>query len=265
MQRSVVLSVLLFILTFSSHGQTKLKYISEPAFKVGEKLTYKLRYGFLSAATGTLEVKKSNLRFSNPHSFLLTAQGETSGAFSAFFTVKNFYESYIDGDNYMPYLYTENIREGKYRREEYALFDHNKSTVSGKKGVFESPTEQFFDLVSAYYFSRNLDFTGVRKGDNFKITYFLNDEIAQLGVEYIGLETIKTSLGEVECIKFSPEIKPGRIFKKDSRLYLWVTNDGNRIPVKAQVEILIGSVTMELVSAKGLKYPLGRPVHYSIK
>ncbi|RZL08812.1 MAG: DUF3108 domain-containing protein, partial [Pedobacter sp.] len=74
--------------------------------------------------------------------------------------------------------------------------------------------------------------------------------------QYVGKEVIKTKLGQIRCIKFSPSIKPGRIFRKDSRLYLWVTDDGNRVPVKAEVEILVGSVVMEIKSATGLKYPI---------
>ncbi|MNH33163.1 hypothetical protein D3C79_936590 [compost metagenome] len=63
-------------------------------------------------------------------------------------------------------------------------------------------------------------------------------------------------MGKIKCLKFSPSIKPGRVFRKDSKLYLWITDDGNRVPVKAQVEIIVGSVTMEIKSAHGLKYPL---------
>lgn len=122
---------------------------------------------------------------------------------------------------------------------------------------------QTFDLLSAYYFSRNLDFSALKPGDSFKLTYFLNDEVEQLGIEYIGVEKIKTKFGTLECIKLSPQIKPGRIFKKNSRLYLWVTNDGNRIPVKAHVEILVGSVSLELDKVEGLKYELGKRVSYS--
>ncbi|NQD69715.1 DUF3108 domain-containing protein [Sphingobacterium shayense] len=256
--------VLIFILGTACAGIAQtLPYLPNPTYKEGEKLTYKLRYGVISAATGTLKVEKSKLRFSNPNAFHLSAFGETSGAFSVFYTVKNQYDSYIDGKTFLPYLYTEDIHEGSYTRKEYATFDHRNKKVSGKKGTFKSPNSQFFDLLSAYYFSRNLDLSSLDKGDKFKLTYFLNDEVAQLGVEYVGVEKIKTSLGTLECIKLSPEISPGRIFKKDSRLYLWVTNDGNRIPVKAQVEILIGSVTMELVKASGLKHPLGERVSYS--
>ncbi|RZF59741.1 DUF3108 domain-containing protein [Sphingobacterium corticibacterium] len=242
-------------------GQT-LPYLAQPTYQAGENLTYKLKYGILSVATGTLKVEKSKLRFSNPNAFHLSAFGQTSGLF-AVYKVRNKYDSYIDGDNYLPYLYIEDIHEGSYTREEYATFDHRNKKVSGKKGTFTSPTSQFFDLLSAYYFSRNLDLSSLKKGDSFKLTYFLNDEVAQLGIKYIGIEKIKTSLGELECIKFSPEITPGRIFRKDSQLFLWVTNDGNRIPVKAQVEILVGTVTMELVDASGLKHTLGKRVSYS--
>ena len=215
----------------------------------------------ISAATGTLKVEDSKIQFSSPHSFHLSAHGRTSSAFSIFFTVDNRYNSYIDSRTYLPHYYTESIREGSYRRTDIVRFNHRTRTVNGNKGTFKSPSAQTFDLLSAYYFARNLDLSQVKKGQSFELTYFLNDEIATHGNEYIGIETINTSLGRLECLKFSPEIKPGRVFRKDSRLYLWVTNDGNRIPVKAQVEILVGSVTLELTDAKGLKYPLGKPIN----
>ena len=103
-----------------------------------------------------------------------------------------------------------------------------------------------------------MDISRLKIGDEFKLNYFLGDEISQLQIEYVGKEVIKTKLGNIRCLKFSPSIKPGRIFKKDSRLYLWVTDDGNRVPVRAEVEILVGSVVMELKSADGLKYALAK-------
>lgn len=257
-ERVFALCVGLLMLAVAPSYAQQLPYLKEPSFQAGEELTYRLRYGFISAATGTLKVEDSRIKFSSPHSFHLSARGQTSSAFSVFYTVDNQYNSYIDSQTFLPHYYTEQIREGSYRREDIVRFDHRNKKVEGKKGTFQSPSAQTFDLLSAYYFARNLDLSGVKEGQSFKLTYFLNDEIATLGIKYIGIETIQTSLGKLECLKFSPEIKPGRIFRKDSALYLWVTNDGNRIPVKAQVEILVGSVTLELADAKGLKYPLGQ-------
>lgn len=256
------LTLIWFVLAAVIQAQAQqLSYNEEPAFQAGEELSYRLRYGVISAATGTLKVEDSKIKFSSPHSFHLSAHGQTSSAFGIFYTVDNRYDSYIDSRNFLPHYYTENIREGSYRRTDIVSFNHRTQTVKGNKGTFKSPATQTFDLLSAYYFSRNLDLSNVKSGQSFELTYFLNDEIATLGIEYIGIETVKTALGTLECLKFSPEITPGRIFRKDSRLYLWVTNDGNRIPVKAQVEILVGSVTLELTDAKGLKYPLGEPAN----
>lgn len=259
------LYTILFIVTFSISliQAQSLPYLTEPTFKIGEKLSYKVKYGFITAANGILSVKKSTLELSNKDIYHLDVFGQTSSGYSLFYSVKNQYDSYIDGKNYLPYLYIEDIKENNYRRKEYATFDHKTRTVKGAKGVFKSNTAQIFDLVSAYYFSRNLDLSTMKIGDFFKLPYFLNDEIAEFKVYYAGTEKVKTALGTLDCIKFNPEIKPGRIFKKDSKLYLWVTNDGNRIPVKAKVEIIIGSVTMEITAAEGLKYELGKKVSYS--
>lgn len=257
--------ILLFLVINSiglSYAQS-LPHLKESTFKEGEKLSYKLKYGFITVASGVLSVNKSELEFSSKNVFHLNVFGQTSSSYSLFYKVKNNYDSYIDGKTYLPYLYMEDIRENNYRRKEYATFDQKKRTVQGAKGTFKGTTPQLFDLVSAYYFSRNLDLATLKIGDSFKLPYFLNDEIAEFKVYYAGTEKIKTAIGTVDCIKFNPEIQPGRIFKKNSKLYLWVTNDGNRIPVKAHVEILIGSVTMEIAKAEGLKYELGKKVSYS--
>lgn len=256
----ILFTLLLVVMATERPLAQTLPFLKEPSFQAGESLKYRLRYGVISAAEGVLTVKDSELKFSGPHAFHLSATGRTSNAFSLLFPVDNRYNSYIDSRTMLPYFYTENIREGKYRRTDVVRFDHRRRLISGNKGEFKSPSSQTFDLLSAYYFARNLDLTHVKPGQSFDLTYFLNDEVATLGIEYIGVETISTSLGNLECLKFSPEIKPGRIFKKDSRLYLWVTNDGNRIPVKAHVEILVGSVTLELTEASGLKYPLGKKI-----
>jgi hypothetical protein len=110
--------------------------------------------------------------------------------------------------------------------------------------------------VSAYYFARNLDISKIKVGDKFELRYFLDDGINSLGITYAGKEKVTCAMGTFNCLKFNPTILPGRIFRKDSKLYLWITDDANRIPVKAHVEVIIGSVSMDLTAASGLKYPL---------
>lgn len=252
--KRIILIAFISFLSLNSFSQD-LPYLKESVFKPGETLKYKLKYGFISAANGTLSVKKSTLDFDGKPTYHLSAEGKTSSAFSLLFGVHNRYNSYIDQETFLPYFYSETIKEGKYRRNDKVRFYQKEKKIVGNEGTFKGAS-QTFDLLSAYYFARNLDLSQIAVGQSFTMTYFLNDEVSTLGITYLGKERIKTDLGVFNCLKFSPEIKPGRIFKKDSKLYLWVTDDGNRIPVKAEVEILVGSVTLELVSTTGLKYPL---------
>jgi hypothetical protein len=233
-----------------------VKNNGEPVFKVGERLDYRLRYGFITAAEASIRVEETTAQFDNNPVFHLIAEGRTAGSFNIFYKVRNRYDSYLNKKTMTPYLYTENIREANYRRNDKARFYQEEKKVVSNNGTFKAKG-QIFDVVSAYYFARNLNINTLKEGDTFSLDYFLHDGISKMDIQYVGKEVVKTSLGYVRCIKFSPSIQPGRIFRKNSKLYLWITDDANRIPVKAHVEILVGSVTLELINAEGLKYTTG--------
>ncbi|RZK23261.1 MAG: DUF3108 domain-containing protein [Flavobacterium sp.] len=256
MRRLMLMFVLTAICKFGVAQELPLK--KDAAFKEGEELTYKLKYGFITAAEATIKVEASDMKFDGKPTYKLVVDARTSGTFDVFYKIRDHYDSYIDKTELTPYFYQEDVREAKYRRQDKARFHQDAKKVVANTGTYNTPTTQTFDLVSAYYFARSLDISKIKINDTFKLNYFLGDEISALEIQYVGKETIKTKLGNISCLKFSPSIKPGRIFKKDSKLYLWITDDGNRVPVKAQVEILVGSVTLEIKSAEGLKYPIGK-------
>lgn len=225
------------------------------AFKDGEQLDYRLKYGIFTAAEANLRIEESDIKFDGKPTYHIVVDGRTAGSFDIFFKVRNRYESYIDRTTTLPYYYTENRREGKYRRTDKVLFNHDNKKITAQSGTYPFKG-MVFDLPSVYYFARNLDLSKTKIGDEFTLQYFSENKVQTLGITYVGKEDVSCALGTFNCLKFSPTIEPGRIFKKNSKLYLWITNDGNRIPVKAQVEILVGSVTLEITGAKGLKYPL---------
>ena len=234
----------------------ELSKINETAFKAGEKLSYKMKYGFFTAAEANIRVEESPTQFGGKPAYHIIAEGKTAGTFDIFYKVRNRYESYIDKNTLLPYFYAENRRESSYKHTDKVTFDHEKKTITAAKGTFPYKGDQVFDFVSAYYFARCLDVSKLHIGQKLDLAYFLEDGIHTMNITYVGKERIKCSLGTFNCLKFNPTIIPGRIFRKDSKLYLWVTDDNNRIPVKAHVEVVVGSLSMELTSASGLKYPL---------
>ena len=245
-----------FLLTATClHHAFAQEQLPEPTFKSGEKLSYKLKYGFFTAAEAHMRVEDSPVKFDNQPGYHIIVDGNTAGTFDVFYKVRNRYESFIDQKTLLPNFYTENRHESNYKHTDKVTFDHDHDTIKAAKGKFPF-TGKVLDFVSAYYFARCLDVSKLKIGQVIELRYFLEDGIHALTITYLGKEKVQCAMGTFNCLKFNPTIIPGRIFRKDSKLYLWVTDDGNRIPVKAHVEVVVGSLTMDLTSATGLKYPL---------
>lgn len=254
MKRIFFITILINCICPSGYSQDLIN-LKDPVFKVGEELDYRLKYGFLTAATAVLHVEESEKKFDGHPVYHIVADGKTAGSFDFFYKVRNQYESYIDQKTLLPYFYTENRHEASYKHSDDVTFSHSDEKITASKGTFPFKGK-VFDFLSAYYFSRSIDISKIQIGDTFDLKYFLEDGIHTLSITYKGKEKIKGELGEFNCLKFNPTIIPGRVFRKDSKLYLWITDDDNRIPLKAHVELILGSVTMDLTGVKNLKFPL---------
>ena len=252
--RFIYLAIALLLISEYSHSQQKPEY-KLGAFQVGEKLTYSARYGFINAADVKMEIVDGKKEFNGRKTYHLVANAKTTSSFDFFMKVRHRYDSYIDQTELLPYQFTESVREGNYKRDGFANFDQKNNKIVATKGTFDAP-DYTFDIISLYYFARCIDLKNISVGEMIKMKFFLDDGIYPADIEYLGKETISTDAGKFECIKFSPSLQPGRVFRKDSRMYIWITNDANRIPVKVEVEILIGSVILELEKYEGLKNPV---------
>jgi hypothetical protein len=252
--KSFIASTVALMVYIVAHAQEPVK-LAEPTFKAGEELSYRLKYGWFTGAEAHLRVEESDTKFEGKPAWHIIADGKTAGTFDVFYKVRNRYETYTDRNTLLPYLYTEDRHEAKYKRTDRVTFNHQTKKITAKDGEFPF-TGKVFDFPSAYYFARCLDVSKLKVGDKFDLQYFSEDGIHTLGITYLGKEKAECSLGTFNCLKFNPTIIPGRIFRKNSKLYLWVSDDNNRIPIKAHVELVVGSVTMDLTAAKGLKSTL---------
>jgi Protein of unknown function (DUF3108) len=248
-------AILLALTCFDRALAQQFTKINETTFKPGEVLGYKLKYGIFTAAEANMRVENTPLKFEGNPVYHIIAEGKTAGTFDVLYKVRNRYETYINENTLLPYFYAENRRESSYKHSDNVTFNRDNHTIKAAKGVFPF-TGDVFDFISAYYFARCIDVSKLHIGEKLDLQYFLEDGVHAMSITYMGKEKVKCSMGTFNCLKFNPTIIPGRIFRKDSKLYLWITDDNNRIPVKAHVEVIVGSLTMDLASASGLKYPL---------
>ena len=235
----------------------EFRQIKNNAFKAGEKLTYLMHYGFIDAGKATLEVKNTDKKVNGRELFHIVGEGKSLGTFNWFFKVQDRYETYLDTESIIPWMFIRDVYEGGFEmHQKYTFFQHKKEVSDGKKKS-EVP-HNIQDMISSYYYARTLDFSNAKKGDVFEFDSYVDGEVYPLKIKYLGKETIKIKNGKFRCMKFCPVIQTGRIFKNEEDLSVWISDDENKIPLLARAKIMVGSIKMEVTDYKGLKNPIAK-------
>ncbi len=248
--------ILLFILfSFGASGvvpaQKKLRTIKNESFKPGEILKFRIHYGFMDAGEAILEVKSDLKNFGGRDCYHVVGTGSTVGAFDWFFKVRDRYESVVDKDAILPWMFIRRVNEGGYIINQNVSFNHYKDSAYSEKKTISIP-ENTQDLISAFYYARTLDFANAKEGDIFPIMGYLDDATIPLNLKFLGREEVKSKKGTFKCVKFRPMLQEGRVFKDQEDMTVWISDDKNRIPVRVQTDILIGSIKMDLVDFENL-------------
>ena len=63
-------------------------------------------------------------------------------------------------------------------------------------------------------------------------------------------------MGKINCLLFVPQLQVGRIFKDEEEMRIWISDDENKLMIKVETKIIVGSIKAELSSFEGLKTPL---------
>jgi len=236
----------------------ELRTIEHDAFQAGEMLKYRLHYGFIDAGEATISVKKTNKKVRGRDMLHVVGLGKTLKGFNWMFKVDDRYESFIDKEGVFPWVFTRRVNEGGYKiNQDYTFFQH-KHAVDNQEGKEFATPAGVQDMISAFYYARTLDFSNLKKGDVFTIQTFMDDEIYNLKIKFEERETIKLRKGKFKCLKFVPIVQEGRVFKSSEDLQVWITDDGNKIPILAKAKVLVGSIKMQLVDYDGLKHPIAK-------
>lgn len=251
--KKVKLVIALFFVILSVPAQ------ENHAFQEGEWFKFKMSYsGFLKAGNATLEVKDARLKGKDV--FHVVGKGWTTGAIKWFFKVKDRYESYFDKQTGEPYKFIRNIDEGGHTKDMEIEFDHkaSKAHVNNKKTKTKAsyatePNVQ--DMVSAFYYLRNNYKTEtIKEGDVVSLNMFFDEENYNFQLKFLGREELKTTFGTIKTLKFRPYVMAGRVFKEKESLTLWVSADDNKIPLRIQADLAVGSLRADLEAFKGLKH-----------
>ncbi len=252
------MSLMLVMLTMTSSSVVLYPEVNNKSFQVGEKLRYRVTYGFVDAGEAVLEVKPTSKKNGNRELIHLKGTGRTLGAFNAFFKVNDVYESYVDKKGMFPWQFVRRVEEGGYKLSQDYTFKHDKQKVNNGEGKEFTVPMGIQDMVSSFYYARTLDFSKMKVGDVVEFNCFMDDEIWPLKIKFVGDEVIHIRKGKFKCKKFVPVVQEGKYFKSENDVNFWVTDDQNRIPILVRAKIPVGTVKLHLVDWEGLKHNLDK-------
>lgn len=248
--------ILLTIAFFSFKQFEPERVVVNRSFGLGERVEYRVHYGFINAAEARVEIAKSPMMVNNRPCFKITASGRTTGAFDLITKVRDTWRSSVDTSSILPLMFYRDIQENRYRKEETIMFNHDRdqavSTVKNESKTYPVPNN-IHDIISGYFFIRTLNFDRIQEGEVIEVPTFFDGEVYKLRVRYVGKDVIKTKFGKAKVLRLNPLIPDNKFFKGEGAMKLWVSDDVNRIPLKAEVELAIGSLDMDLKSYRGLK------------
>ncbi len=226
------------------------------SYQVGEKLTFDIKYGFIKAAKAVLAV--DSVSYDSTTAVQVSAKTNTYSFFDSVFKVRDEIKSIIDPESKLPHEFIKKLKEGNYRQHRVHVFMRDEKLTMYRKWKFkhkiwkekylEIPADTH-DMFSAFYWSRQQD---MAPGDTLSLTVTADGVTAPIKIICHKREKIDTIFGEVRCLKIEPIVDGETIFANSGRVFIWLTDDEEKIPVLLESKIIFGSFRAILRNAKNV-------------
>ena len=234
------------------------------AFEDGENISFNVFYSvvglYINAGTANFNITPEQVN--NRPVYHVVGSGSSNPSYDWIFKVRDRYETYIDTATLQPLKFIRDINEGGFKKYENVTFNHQANTAITTNGVFKVPS-CVQDVLSSIYYARNIDFSKYQSGDKIPFAMFLDNEVFNLYIKYFGKEKIKTKYGKFNAIKFKPLLVKGTLFEGGEKMTVWVSDDANHIPLRIESPIVVGSVKVDMMQYRNLRYPLSSMISFN--
>ena len=260
--KKIFFAISLLISAMSFKSADRERVIEQTSFTTGEHIEYRVHYGFVNAAEAIVDVDDKFQNANGKPCYKVNIVARTVGMTDWFTKVRDVWTSYIDSALILPQLFYQKKQEGEYKNEQKIVFNHTANTAkqydiddNNEKKSYNVP-DNVQDVVSGYYFLRTIDFAKMEVGSSIPVTFFFEGEVYNMRLKYRGKEVVKTKFGKVNTFKITPQLPKNNFFQDEESVKLWITDDANKIPVRAEVELKIGAIALDLRKFSGLRNPM---------
>ena len=258
----IYLTFYLFLHNFTLHAQQSVL-----PFQSGEKLNYKVSYNweFVWVDAGKVIFEVDSLMYGDRPAYHFKSFGRSLTSYDWFYKVRDYFESVANADSFYPYWFTRKNREGSYRVNNKFNFDYESNRIISQTQNSNRPFSKdtllleglVLDVQTAVYYVRALDFSIMQEGEKVPFRMIIDGEVFDLYGHYLGKEIIENHDGQIyRCHKFSASLIEGTIFTGGEDLFVWLTDDNNRIPILVEAKIVVGSVKAYFTGGENILHPM---------
>lgn len=253
------------LFSLTANAQCKL---NNTFFQAGEEMTYDLyfKYGIIYTKAGTSSLKTVAEKYNGVDAYKMTLLAQSTGTVRKLFSLNDTLSCYTTKD-LVPLAYIKDAFEGKDYTQEEVRYTYNGKGVSinakrHKNGNFKfdetiTSNSCMYDMMSVVFYARTLNYTSMKKGDTSKVDFISGKNKVNMVIEYDGIETVDANDNKkYNCIKLVLSIMDNAFSDKKEAMKVYITNDNNRMPVRLDSKLNIGSTRAILKSYKGNKHPV---------
>jgi hypothetical protein len=209
-------------------------------FRVGEQLTYSVKWGGISGGSVTIRVADI-IDYQGHDVYQIVIEAQSNAFISAFYPLYYLLESLIDVEGLFSRRYwTKQDENGKKRERKYEFDQENNVAHQSEKSYYITYGIQ--DEVSAVFYVRTLD---LEVGTPVYLDVYAKRQNWRVKCDVLKTETVKVNAGTFETILVEPELNFDGVLKK-GKIKAWFTDDEHRILIQVKSKIAIGAITVEL-------------------
>ncbi len=237
-------------------------------FQAGEQLSYDL-YIKLAATIkgGYATMSTQSVKYDGKDAYKMTLISESQGFARRVFELSDTLACYTT-KGVLPLAYQKDAHEGEDYTKERLTYsypggnDVKIRAVRHKNGNFKfDETLEFpgctYDLMSVLFYARTLNYPQMKVGAETKVNFVSGRSKVSMRIVYDGKESVKANDDkEYNCIKLTLYIQDQAFDGGKEAMKVYITDDNNRMPVKLETKLKVGSTRAVLKSYKGVKSPV---------
>lgn len=245
-----LLLIISFFIFQKLSAQIPDKYPFVDQEKVNYTVYYNLAWVWVRAADVTFFVSDSV--YQKKKAIYFSSIGNSRSSYDWIFRVRDRFSSFVEPVDMKPLFYRRDTEEGSHKLDNRYYFQNSKERIlsfindSDKEKSFQDTLNvegKIFDILSATYYLRTINFEEHRYGDTIPVKTVMDNEIIYINVVFLGQEDVLHKNEKTySAYKFKTKGVEGSIFDEKSEMVVWVSKDKNKIPLKIETKILVGSI-----------------------